>query len=111
MPNKKSGVKFPVNSKIALIIHYEPIGIKTIDDSTQIQLNFYRTKPKYKIVTYALNNTKIRIAPYESNYKRKASYEIKQTMLLASAAVHMHYRGKASTLSYKSFIFKKVKKQ
>ena len=98
MPNKETGIKLPANSRIILVIHYEPIGTKFIDNFTRIQLNFYKKKPKYKVITYTLSNIKLNIPPYESTYKAKMSYEIKKTMSLISVGLHMHLRGKAGSV-------------
>lgn len=111
MPNKETGIKLPSNSRIVLVIHYEPIGTKFVDNFTKIQFNFYKKKPKYKIITYTLSNIKINIPPYESTYKTKMSYKIKKTMSLISVGLHMHLRGKAGSIfiiNSKTGIRKKV---
>ena len=95
---KKAGAKIPRHSQLIWEIHYESIGQEIIDDYTRVQINFYRKKPKYEIITHLSQNTGVNIPPYESNYKISSSYKIKQTMPLVLLGSHMHLRGKASSI-------------
>ena len=52
--SNQTGYKLPRNSKFVLEVHYESIGEKTIDNFTQIHINFHKTKPKYKETVYTL---------------------------------------------------------
>ena len=76
--SRNIGYKLPRGSKVALEIHYESSGRKVIDDFTQVHISFHKEKPKYKKVTYAITNNKIKIPPHTSNYKLKTSYKIKK---------------------------------
>lgn len=96
---KKAGVKLPRHSKLIWVIHYEPIGQEMIDDYTRVQINFYKKAPRYEVITYISQSTRIDIPPYESNYKTSSSYKLKRTMPLVLLGSHMHLRGKAGSIS------------
>lgn len=98
--NKEIGYKLPRGSQLILEIHYEPRGQKITDDFTEIHINFSKKKPKYKIVTYtiAASNIRINIPPHTSNYKIKTSYKTKEQMTLVKVHPHMHLRGKANSI-------------
>ena len=92
------GYRLPHGSKLVLEIHYESIGRKVIDDFTQIHINFHRKKPKYKSITYSINNTKFNIPSHALNYKVTSHYKTKRTMILLKVHPHMHSRGKANSI-------------
>ena len=96
--NEDAGYMLPSGAKLILEIHYESLGYETMDDFTQIHMSFHTKKPKYKLVTYTLDNNKISIPPHASNWIIKTSYKLKRTMLLARVSSHMHLRGKASSV-------------
>ena len=95
---KDIGYRLAKNSKIILEIHYESIGQEVIDNWTHIKINFYKEKPKYQTLMYALATKKINIPAYHSNYKTKVSHKVEKEMTLFSISPHMHLRGKASSL-------------
>ena len=98
--SEEIGYKLPRNAKLVLEVHYEPIGQKIIDNYTQVHINFLKKKPKYKTVTYTISasDNRINIPPHALNYTIKASYKIKETMILKSVYPHMHLRGKANAV-------------
>ena len=96
--SEDAGYMLPSGAKFILEIHYESLGYETVDDFTQIHISFHTNKPKYKLVTYTLDNKKITIPPHASNWLIKTSYKLKRTMLLARVSSHMHLRGKASSI-------------
>ena len=93
-----SQAKLPQGAQLVLEIHYEPIGRKIIDDTTQVHIHFFKTKPKYVYVNHLVSNKKINIPPHSSNYKTKTSYKIKKKRVLLYVRPHMHLRGKASSI-------------
>ncbi len=95
---KSIGSFLPKNAKIVLKIHYENIGKEITDDYTHIKLNFHKKKPKYKLVLHTLDQHSINIPPHESNYESSLFYKVKDTMHLIAVYLHMHYRGKASSM-------------
>ena len=96
---KNIGDRLPSYSKLMLEIHYETIGQKTIDNYSQVYINFHKQKPKYETITIINENrTMINIPPHTSNYKIKMSYKIKEQLLLSEIYTHMHFRGKASSV-------------
>ena len=96
--HKEAGIRLPRGSKLILELHYEPTGQKTMDDKTQIHINFHKKKPKFEIITYVYGSKKINIPPYEPNYKIEGSFKVNKTMPLVLLGSHMHLRGKASSI-------------
>ena len=97
--NKNTGYWLPAGAKLILEVHYEPIGQKIIDDFTQVQINFHRKKPKYKMTVSYFSNRKINIPPYEPNYQIYSLHKMPATRLLVNIGIHMHLRGKAAAVS------------
>ena len=93
-----SGIKIPKNSKIFFEAHYEPIGKEVVDDITEIRFLFHKKKPKYHFVTLRLYDKLIKIPPEEQNHKSKLAYQTKRKLLLTGIHIHMHLRGKASSV-------------
>lgn len=92
------GYKLPKQAKLFLVIHYESIGQAVTDDYTHIRIAFHKKKPVHKRIAYILHTRKITIPPHESDYKIKLSYKLKTDMLLSAIRMHMHLRGKASSM-------------
>lgn len=97
LPND-SGIKIPKNSKIFFEAHYEPIGREITDNSTEIRFVFHKNPPRYHFVTLRLYDKLIKIPPGEQNYKSELAYQIKRKLLLTGIHIHMHLRGKASSV-------------
>ena len=93
-----AGVLLPRNSKIALEIHYESIGRKIIDNSSRLDVFFYKKPPKYKSTRFMLENNKIKIPPYQSNCKSTTLYKIEEAISIWKIGMHMHLRGKAGDI-------------
>ena len=96
---KKNGIKVLRKSKITVQIHYQPIGQEVLDDMTEIRFLFHKKNPKNQIINLRVYDTSVKIPPGEPNYKSEMSYPVKENLLFTGATVHMHLRGKASTIS------------
>ncbi len=95
---KNAGIKLPLNSKLVLEIHYEPIGKKVIDDYTQVAIGFHKKPPPYEVMTHYFYAKNINIPANTSNYKVEREDKIKEDRLLVGLNTHMHLRGKASSV-------------
>ena len=94
-----TGIKIPAKAEIFLEIHYEPIGEEIIDDMTEVRFLFHKTPPKNQLVSLKLYDTLIKIPSGDSNYKSEMAYRLKESFELIGVTVHMHLRGKASSIS------------
>ena len=94
----KSGIRIPIKSKIAVSIHYEPIGEQVVDNVTEIRFLFHKRTPENQIITLRLTDPLIKIPPEEPNYKSEMAYHVKMDLLFVGVSIHMHLRGKASTV-------------
>ena len=96
---KNVGVEIPKNSVLLVYIHYDPIGRKLIDTETQVKFKFHLKPPKYSLSLVRLSDKKLEIPAYHSNYMSKIYYKLKRELFLYSVGVHMHLRGKSSSIS------------
>ena len=92
------GIKIPKNHAFIVRIHYEPLGQEFIDTKTLIKFKFYSNTPKYLLLKSSLSDKGLNIPPFQNNYKSEVYYKLKKKALLKGMSVHMHLRGKSSSI-------------
>ncbi|MCZ0932862.1 MAG: redoxin family protein [Oligoflexia bacterium] len=97
---RRVDVKIPFQSKLLVEIHYEAQGKKIIDDSTHINMKFYKKSPEsqYVELVHFKNPEQICILPQESHFYIKKTVKLKNKMdFLQYLSPHMHFRGKRTS--------------
>ena len=93
-----SGIKVPKQGTLYVEIHYETIGLKVIDDTTEIRFIFHKKPPKFSWKSLIISDRSIKIPPQTSSYRNEITYTAREDLFLAALNPHMHLRGVASSL-------------
>ncbi len=92
-----TGVFIPKGHKIAMQIHYTPIGVP-VTDRTRFALYFYDKAPERSYQTYGIAHWAsgaLEIPPGAVDHRMNHSYVIPEDILLYAVRPHMHFRGTA----------------
>ena len=92
------GIKIPQNSFFIVQMHYEPIGEEVTDFESKIKFKFHSKIPEYSELVTRAYDPEINIPPYHDNYLSTMQYKVKMNVRLKGLALHMHLRGKSSSV-------------
>ena len=88
-------MKIQKGSAFVMQMHYTPNGTEQSDRS-YVGFKIAKAQHVEKRVRYGMAvNSRLRIPPYDDNYRATANYKLRQDSLLLNLFPHMHYRGKA----------------
>jgi hypothetical protein len=93
------GALIPAGSKIAITVHYQPTGKKTVDNLTRIGFKLYKTKPKFERKEWAMVDEKLVIPPHVSDHVVQIKKNVDVDSYLIALNAHMHLRGKSSNIN------------
>ena len=87
----------PAGSDIMLQVHYTPNG-KATEDRSKIGIIFAKQPPQYRVITYGITSNKLKIPPYEANYKSEGAAIFGADVRILGLNPHMHLRGKSAEI-------------
>lgn len=96
---KGVGVRISKNAKIAITVHYEPIGREVTDDTTKIGFHLHLSPPPHESVEWVLYDEKLNIPAGVKNFKNKNTFQVEEGATITGLNVHMHYRGQKSKIN------------
>lgn len=85
-------------SDIVFEIHYTPTG-KQVADSSELGIYFAPAAPRERVMTITPADANLDIPPGEANYVSRVSATFQREVELISLQPHMHFRGKAFTVT------------
>lgn len=85
-------------SDIVFEIHYTPAG-KQVADSSELGLYFTSAPPRERVLTITPADSNLDIPPGDPHYVSKVSATFEREVELISLQPHMHFRGKAFTVT------------
>jgi hypothetical protein len=93
------GALIPAGSKIAITVHYQPTGKRTVDNLTRIGFKLHDKKPKFERKEWAMVEEKLVIPPNTPDHVVKIKKSVDFDSYLIALNAHMHLRGKSSNIN------------
>lgn len=95
---KDTGISLPKGADIVLQIHYHKVGTPETD-RTRVGLYFAKTLPRRRMRSIALETRELTIPAGDADVTVRASTVLTTSVMLYSLMPHLHYRGKAMTIT------------
>ena len=95
---RDTGISLAKGADVVLQIHYHKVG--TVEkDRTRVGLYFAKTLPRRRMRSIALETRELTIPAGNADVTVRASTVLTTSVMLYSLMPHMHYRGKAMTVT------------
>ncbi|MEX0901413.1 MAG: hypothetical protein WDZ76_01590 [Pseudohongiellaceae bacterium] len=95
-----TGLYIPADSAFYAQMHYTPYGRES-SDQTRIGLYFASEEPDHVLQHHAIVNQELRIPANVDDHEEAACYQVQRDALIYALFPHAHYRGKASSFSFR----------